>query len=183
MFFGWGTTLFGYSFCDHRIAAELRPFHHTLNAVVCNTIKPHCVGGIRILLPAKKSLVRPAKILEQYKLCSERSSRLFQQPTRLIKQNTCKPSRKRERERDIYEHSIILNIDSQRWGTLAKKQKIQHQPITVKKLEVLSRVRRISVLQVRMVLIINYWWKKTSSDLHLTRVFDTWLNQQQPITT
>ena len=67
-----------------RIVGEIRRQHHTLNRTVLQTIKQHCLDMIRALMAIKKSLVRRARGMEQNYLFQTTSSRLFQEPQRVV---------------------------------------------------------------------------------------------------
>lgn len=169
-----------------RIAAMLRRNHHTLSEAVLMTIRRHCIDKIRMLMVAKQTLVRRARCLAENKLFAERPSRLFQQPPPVIE----RPPTVQQVEtfwRGIYEQSTPLDVDTPALAQFESFCRGTPHPEALR--------HPINSEEVRGALegaknfaapgpdgINNYWWKKfPSCHRHLARVFNSWLEQEQPI--
>nr|CAH7766629.1 unnamed protein product [Callosobruchus chinensis] len=178
----------GRPFTPHvrRIAYELRRHHHTLSQTVLVVDKQHCLDRIRMLIAAKRSLVARARGLEENRMFSERPSRLFQQRPPAIEQP---PTADRVEAfwRGVYEQPKPLQADTPvltQFESVCRRTpnvNVLRHPINTE--EILGALRGAKNFAAPGPNGINtYWLKKfPSCHRHLARVFNSWLNQEQPI--
>nr|CAH7741340.1 unnamed protein product [Callosobruchus chinensis] len=169
-----------------RIACELRRHHHTLSQAVLVVVKQHCLDRIRMLIAAKRSLVARARGLEENRMFSERPSRLFQQRPPAIEQP---PTAERVEAfwRSVYEQPEPLQADTPaltQFESVCRRTpnvNVLRHPINTE--EILGALRGAKNFAAPGPDGINtYWLKKfPSCHRHLARVFNSWLNQEQPI--
>ena len=168
------------------IACELRREHHTFSQAVLVVVKQHCLDRIRMLIAAKRSLVARARSLEENRIFSERPSRLFQQRPPAIEQP---PTADRVEAfwRDLYEQPKPLQADTPALAQFefvcrrTPTTNVLRHPINTE--EILGALRGAKNFAAPGPDGINtYWLKKfPSCHRHLARVFNSWLNQEQPI--
>lgn len=169
-----------------RIAADLRRVHHTLNQIVLNTIKRRCLDRIRMLMTARKSLLRRARGILENKMFSERPSRLFQKPSPVVEQPPT-VDLVEDFWRGIYEQTTPLNVNTpaltqfEAFCRRTPHNEILPQPINIEEVHsALEGSKNFAAPGPDG--INNFWWKKfPSSHRHLARVFNSWLNGEQPI--
>nr|CAI5858087.1 unnamed protein product [Callosobruchus analis] len=169
-----------------RIAHGLRRDHHTLSQSVLVVVKQHCLDRIRMLMAAKRSLVAQARGLEENRMFSERPSRLFQQRPPVIEQPPT-VDRVEAFWRDVYEQPKPLQADTPALaqfesvcGRTSNTNVLRH-PINTE--EIVGALRGAKNFAAPGPDGINTYWVKhfPSCHRHLARVFNSWLNQEQPI--
>ncbi|XP_074041381.1 uncharacterized protein [Leptinotarsa decemlineata] len=163
-----------------RIAANLRRIHHTLSQGVLLTTKQHCLDRVRMLVAAKKSLVRRARSIAENLRIREKPSRLFQEPPRVV-DNPPTTDQVESFWKDIYEHPQPLNLDTPALAHFEafNRELRQPEPNELRNPITPDNVRRALVGSKNFAALgpdgLNtYWWKKLpSTHRHLARVFST----------
>nr|CAH7767457.1 unnamed protein product [Callosobruchus chinensis] len=145
------------------------PPSHTISQTVLVVVKQHCLDRIRMLIAAKRSLVARARGLEENRMFSERPSRLFQQRPPAIEQP---PTADRVEAFWRSFESVCRRTPN---------VNVLRHPINTE--EILGALRGAKNFAAPGRDGINtYWLKKfPSCHRHLARVFNSWLNQEQPI--
>nr|CAI5837629.1 unnamed protein product [Callosobruchus analis] len=169
-----------------RIAYGLRRDHHTLSQSVLVVVKQHCLDRIRMLMAAKRSLVAQARDLEENRMFSERPSRLFQQRPPVIEQPPT-VDRVEAFWRDVYEQPKPLQADTPALAQFesvcrrTSNTNVLRHPINTE--EIVGALRGAKNFAAPDPDGINTYWLKhfLSCHRHLARVFNSWLNQEQPI--
>nr|CAI5831238.1 unnamed protein product [Callosobruchus analis] len=169
-----------------RIAYGLRRDHYTLSQSVLVVVKQHCLDRIRMLMAAKRSLVAQARGLEENRMFSERPSRLFQQRPPVIEQPPT-VDRVEAFWRDVYEQPKPLQADTPALAQFesvcrrTSNTNVLRHPINTE--EIVGALRGAKNFAAPGPDGINTYWLKQfpSCHRHLARVFNSWLNQEQPI--